>query len=951
MASAGTVYIDFEGRFDNLLRNSRRYGGQAGDGFAGDFSRRSEKGVLGSFKKMAGAATAIFAGAQVVSLFGDMIEEAREAAKVTRLTEAVLKSTGGVAKVSADDVDALSSALSKKAGIDDELIASGANLLLTFTKVRNEAGEGNDIFNQTTEAALDMSAALGTDMTAASMQLGKALNDPIKGLTTLGRAGIQFSEDQKTQIRTMVEAGDVLGAQKIILGELTTQFGGAAEAAADPIQKLGVMWGNFLEGVGAKILPWVEKATTAIGEWMPEAIARGGAAFGELRDRAVEFGTDLWERVEPAVSDVRDALMNLQDIGASLWEDFAPLAEDLAMLGGAAIIGGILGIAAALEEVTGFLARNEGLVRVFVGAIAGLAALKAWGLIVSAIETIYIRWLYLTGTAILQGVGKVVGGLATMSTSFLTMGQSAGVGGAQARAGLAQISGAINPVAVGVAGLGIALALLYTSWQDSNQAQEEWRSAVEAKIDFTAPESIRAGIEQADRHMDTSRVKIEGWQSAVVAGGKGIAEWLNPWAENTVIDTLKATKASEAARTEFDQMARELEATYSTIGDTLGTTGESVQAWVQKLNLDPATLSVEEMTAAIRDGKSVADSGVPAVEGMAEAFTVLGDETASAADELDAWKTLMDEIMGVHIDFEEAQLGFAGAIHELTDAQTAAAEAGEAWSTNLFGGDSASLETRGVIAGLAEEAIGLAESFGAAGYGAEGAAMKLAESREQIIAAGEAAGISRADMEAYLDTLGLTPENITTAISAQTDLASLSAADQAISVAARARVATLLPQLDEPARATAERYMGQTARERIAPVTAKAYTAEAEAHLASLVRERTVPLRLHIVNPNAASPQEAQWGPPGRAAGGPVRRGMPYIVGEHRPELFIPDQSGTIIPRVPEMAGGPAGEPMDYDRLGDAVARALRDSPPVVELEPIYRGVTKRAAIDRKGRS
>jgi hypothetical protein len=36
-----------------------------------------------------------------------------------------------------------------------------------------------------------------------------------------------------------------------------------------------------------------------------------------------------------------------------------------------------------------------------------------------------------------------------------------------------------------------------------------------------------------------------------------------------------------------------------------------------------------------------------------------------------------------------------------------------------------------------------------------------------------------------------------------------------------------------------------------------------------------------------------------RAAGGPVAAGQPYIVGENRPELFVPESNGTIIPRVP----------------------------------------------------
>ncbi len=41
---------------------------------------------------------------------------------------------------------------------------------------------------------------------------------------------------------------------------------------------------------------------------------------------------------------------------------------------------------------------------------------------------------------------------------------------------------------------------------------------------------------------------------------------------------------------------------------------------------------------------------------------------------------------------------------------------------------------------------------------------------------------------------------------------------------------------------------------------------------------------------------------PGREHGGPVRAGQPYIVGEKRPELFVPGVDGTIVPRVPTSA-------------------------------------------------
>jgi hypothetical protein len=117
------------------------------------------------------------------------VGEWQESTKIAAQTGAVIKSTGGAAKVTAGHVSTLAESLMKKSGVDDEAIASGENLLLTFTNIRNEAGKGNDVFDQTTKAALDMSVALGTDMKASAMQLGKALNDPIKGVSKLTKQG------------------------------------------------------------------------------------------------------------------------------------------------------------------------------------------------------------------------------------------------------------------------------------------------------------------------------------------------------------------------------------------------------------------------------------------------------------------------------------------------------------------------------------------------------------------------------------------------------------------------------------------------------------------------------------------------------------------------------------------------------------------------------------------
>lgn len=60
----------------------------------------------------------------------------------------------------------------------------------------------------------------------------------------------------------------------------------------------------------------------------------------------------------------------------------------------------------------------------------------------------------------------------------------------------------------------------------------------------------------------------------------------------------------------------------------------------------------------------------------------------------------------------------------------------------------------------------------------------------------------------------------------------------------------------------------------------------------------------------------------GRASGGPVSAGTPYIVGEKRPELFVPRTSGMILPSVP--AGGRGEAPTIINQTQGRVDKVIR---------------------------
>jgi hypothetical protein len=176
--------------------------------------------------------------------------------------DARLKSTGNTVGFTSKQLQDMASSLQGVTKFGDEAIIEMQSLLLTFTKI------GGETFPQATEAILNVSTAMGQDLQTSAIQVGKALNDPIAGLGSLSRSGIQFTDVQKDLITGMVEMGDTAGAQAIILQELETQFGGAARAAKETLggalQSAENDIGDLAESIGGILAPTIsELANTA----------------------------------------------------------------------------------------------------------------------------------------------------------------------------------------------------------------------------------------------------------------------------------------------------------------------------------------------------------------------------------------------------------------------------------------------------------------------------------------------------------------------------------------------------------------------------------------------------------------------------------------------------------------------------------------------------------------
>lgn len=301
--------------------------------------------------------------------------EFAEGEKVTAQTNATLKSTGGIANVTEAQIGDLATTLMRMSGIDDELIQSGENLLLTFKNVRNEVGAGNDIFNQATEAALNLSVAGFGSVESASKMMGKALQDPIRGMTALGRAGVTFSEEQRAAITAMVESNDLLGAQKIILKEVESQVGGSAKALGETLPgQINIARetiNNFLGDIVERLVP----ALASMISWLRDHWPQIQAAI-----------QTFWASAEPILVALGQLLQAAWPIAQKAIELFLPVLQSIAQ-----VLQGVV------QVISGILSGDwslvwEGLKNVAAGAITAM-----WNLIKAQLELLKAGVLVVLG--------------------------------------------------------------------------------------------------------------------------------------------------------------------------------------------------------------------------------------------------------------------------------------------------------------------------------------------------------------------------------------------------------------------------------------------------------------------------------------------------------------------------------------------------------------------------
>lgn len=211
------------------------------------FSKIAKGGVA-----IAAVAAAFYGLTKAISAVNRAMKDCINLAGIQEAAEsnlaAVLKATGNAAGYNTSELHNMAAAMQSVTTVGDEVIINAMAILATFKKVKGQA------FEDTMNVALDMSQVLKKDLNSSIVMIGKAMNDPIRGMAALSLAGVQFTDDQKDMVETLIDSNDFIGAQAIVLKELESQFKGAATAARETfggaMTATGNAFGDLKEQLG-----------------------------------------------------------------------------------------------------------------------------------------------------------------------------------------------------------------------------------------------------------------------------------------------------------------------------------------------------------------------------------------------------------------------------------------------------------------------------------------------------------------------------------------------------------------------------------------------------------------------------------------------------------------------------------------------------------------------------
>lgn len=163
--------------------------------------------------------------------------------------QSVLEATGRAAEISSRQIDAMADKLELYSNADKQAVMDTAASLAIMENVPTS------LFEQLFETANDLYQVVGSDIGSAILTLGRAMEEPLEGLTRLRRQGIFVTDEMQNQIAELIEQNRLYDAQKLLLDDIQKRVKGTADeiAAAAGTQSLAIAIDRYYGSVGQLI--------------------------------------------------------------------------------------------------------------------------------------------------------------------------------------------------------------------------------------------------------------------------------------------------------------------------------------------------------------------------------------------------------------------------------------------------------------------------------------------------------------------------------------------------------------------------------------------------------------------------------------------------------------------------------------------------------------------------
>lgn len=249
---------------------------------SGGFFKNAASSMLGFIGAQVGIESVAGAFDLVKDSVQDFVGVATQSQQVTAQMDAALKSTKGSSGQTAESMEALAEKLSKTTTFSKDTTLAAETLALRFGNI------GGTIFPQVIVQSQNLSARMGIDLNSALKIVGKATDDPAKGMALLAKYTGQLPAAVQASIKALEAHGKTSQAQALLLSALAGKFGDAATAAGSTFAgKLDILKNSFEElkiKIGTAIIPIlsslltnIEPVVTQVGIFVPKLIDFGEA--------------------------------------------------------------------------------------------------------------------------------------------------------------------------------------------------------------------------------------------------------------------------------------------------------------------------------------------------------------------------------------------------------------------------------------------------------------------------------------------------------------------------------------------------------------------------------------------------------------------------------------------------------------------------------------------------